>query len=131
VLQRVDGAFQIAAIDDSFDHYSWRIAVIQDPPVADAQSVPARMAGERFDIEVEVFAFERPQTVNNRLPVVQGNSPKVPLTAPRNSDRTNQGYFPASSPLSTSSRGRPRVPRAISRSAVRIERTYSGALASA
>jgi hypothetical protein len=87
------------------------------------------MADEPFHIEVGVFKSQRAQPVDDRLPLVRRDSSEVPFAASRNGDWTSQGYAPASSSPSTSSRGRPRVPREIARSAVRMERTYSGALA--
>jgi hypothetical protein len=128
LCERVDGAFQVATIDDSFDHDPRGIAVIKHPPATDAYPVPARMTGESFDVDVGVFVRQGAQPVDDRLPIVRGNSPEVTLASPRDGDQMSQGYAPASSSPSTSSRGRPRVPRAISRSADRMERTYSGAL---
>ena len=46
--ERADGAFQVATIDDSFDHDPRRIAVKEHAPVADAQSIPARVARKNF-----------------------------------------------------------------------------------
>src|SRR5665213_3593944 len=115
---------KVSSIDNSLDNNSWRIRVVEHAPIPNAHSVPIGTTCKRLDVQVVELGCERSKSIRDVPTLTRWNCLEITLSALGKCDLSRQDYSSFSRSARTSSRGRPRLPLAISCSARFMERAY-------